>query len=420
MTGFIRYFPAILVIWATAFNAILAVVNAHVALSPNIVIAAEVGTVGLAQFLAIKYFREEMTVWYVLFVVILMLWLMRSLLTESLDVKYVRDVLIIPTFIVLGMVSQRENLTRTVVIIHIIVLAVMFYEAIDTDGYARLFEVQKYYINTRGYADDNFWNKDSDLFVSAVRPQDRLFLPFLNLHRLSSIFLEPVSLGNYAVVITAYFCSRFPSLSSWERWFLGVGNVCVIIGCDGRLAAISSLAIMAVSLAAAKLPRGTAVLYLPATILSAVLVTNLAGYRDGPDDLPGRIAHTVALLSQCDMGELLGMSDRLIWLAADSGVVYMMITQSLIGLTLIWILIVFGAREDTLEQVRYTNAICIYFSLAMMVSYSIFTIKTGALLWFVQGVLQRREHIPATPWLARIVMRDQDAEPDSRPQLEAR
>lgn len=170
MTGFIRYFPAILVIWATAFNAILAVVNAHVALSPNIVIAAEVGTVGLAQFLAIKYFREEMTVWYVLFVVILMLWLMRSLLTESLDVKYVRDVLIIPTFIVLGMVSQRENLTRTVVIIHIIVLAVMFYEAIDTDGYARLFEVQKYYINTRGYADDNFWNKD---LICSLAPSGR-------------------------------------------------------------------------------------------------------------------------------------------------------------------------------------------------------------------------------------------------------
>lgn len=390
MPWLIRYLPSVLVVWATVFNGILAIVNAHIALSPTVVIAAEVGTVGLAHFLALKYFQEEMKLWYVMLFVILILYISRSLLTSNPDVRYVRDVLIIPTFIILGMLARREDLTKTVCLIHVIVLVVLFYEAIDTEGYARLFEIQNYYINTRGYDDNNFWNKESDLFVSAVRPQDRLFLPFLNLHRLSSIFLEPVSLGNYAVVITAYLCSRFPSLGNRERWFLGLGNVCVIIGCDGRLAAISSLVIVVVSFAAPKLPRGAAILHLPSVTLTAILVTNFAGLRDGPDDLAGRIAHTVALLERCDMGEILGISDRFLWLAVDSGVVYMMLTQSLIGLIIIWILIVFAAREDNLDQVRYTHAICIYLSLAMMVSFSVFTIKTGGLLWFVQGALQRR------------------------------
>lgn len=409
MPSLVNHLPSILVVWATVFNCVLAIVNAHVfALSPATVIAAEVGTVGLAHFLALRQFREEMRIWYVLLAIILILYLGRSLLTDDPQVRYVRDVLIIPTFIVLGMTSLRENLTKVVCIIHLIVLAVMFYEAINTDGYSRLFEIQRYYINTRGYDTDNFWNGDSDLFVSAVRPQDRIFLPFLNLHRLSSIFLEPVSLGNYCVIITAYMCSRFPSLSVKERWFLGLGNVAILVGCDGRLAGLSSLVIILVSLAAARLPRGSAVLYLPVATLSAIIATNLAGFRDGPDDLPGRIAHTVALLSRCDIGEFLGLSDRFLWLAVDSGVVYLILTQSLIGLSLIWIIIVFGAREDNLEQIRYTHAICIYLSLALMVSFSVFTIKTAGLLWFVQGALQRRESRHSTiPWLASMIREHQ-------------
>jgi putative polymerase len=398
--------PSILVIWATVFNAVLAVVNAHVtALSPIVVIAAEVGTVGMAHFLALKQFREEMKPWYVLLTIIFVLFLVRSILTSAPEIRYVRDVLIIPTFVLLGMTSLRENLTKTVCVIHGVVLAVMFYEAIDTDGFSRLFEIQNYYINTRGYDDANFWNKESDLFVSAVRPQDRIFLPFLDLHRLSSIFLEPVSLGNYCVVITAFVCSLYPSLSLKERLFLGIGNVAVLIGCDGRLAAISSLIIIFASMAANKFPRGSAVLYLPGVTLVAILVTNLAGFRDGPDDLAGRVAHTVALLEGLDIAEYGGISERFLWPAVDSGVVYMILTQSLIGLSLIWIMIVFGSREDRLEQIRYTHALCIYLSFAMMISFSIFTIKTAGLLWFVQGALQRRERVsPSIPWLARAVM----------------
>ena len=226
MPGLLKILPSALVVWATVFNAILAVVNARLfSLSPAIVIAAEVGTVALAHGLALWQFREEMKVWYALLAIILIWFLARSLITSDLQIRYVRDVLIIPTFIVLGMVSHRDYLTKTVCVIHVIVLVFLLYEAIDTDGYARLFEIQKYYINTRGYDDANFWNKESELFVSAIRPQDRIFLPSLGLHRLSSIFLEPVSLGNYCVVISAYMSARFPSLSTKERWFLGLGNV---------------------------------------------------------------------------------------------------------------------------------------------------------------------------------------------------
>jgi putative polymerase len=72
----------------------------------------------------------------------------------------------------------------------------------------------------------------------------------------------------------------------------------------------------------------------------------------------------------------------------DAGVAYLITTQSLPGLLLLWAYIGWGTREDTPEQVRFTHALSLYLALSMMVSYSFLSIKTAALLWFIQGTLQ--------------------------------
>lgn len=386
------WLPAALVIWATMFNAVLAIVNAHVhGLSPAAVIASETVTALASVALAALSYRKEMKVWWLLAALMLLMFSIESLARGDLQAKYIRDVLIIPTYILLGLSLPRRHLNLTVCVIHAIVIAVGLYEALDTEGFAKLFDVQSYYINTRGYDDDNFWNKQSDLFVSAVRPGDRVFLPSLDLHRLSSIFLEPVSLGNYCSIITAFICARYRDLSFAMRWFLIIGNVLVLIGSDGRLAGLSSLLIVAVCLIAPYTPRGTGILYLPLTLGAAFLTTNLLELRAGPDDLSGRIAHTVELLRQYDLTDFFALSDRFIWVAVDSGIAYLIMTQTLVGFALIWGFVVFAAAETRSDQVRFTHALIIYLSLAMMVSFSILTIKTAALLWFMQGCFQRVE-----------------------------
>ena len=386
------WLPAALVVWATMFNAVLAIVNAHVLkLTPASVIAAETLITLACYLVALLRYRPEARTWWALFVLILLAFSLESLARGDLQVKYVRDVLIIPTFILLGLTSPRRNLDRTVCIVHLIVILVGLYEALDTEGYAKLFDVPGYYINTRGYEDDNFWNKQSDLFVSAVRPGERVFLPFLDLHRLSSIFLEPVSLGNYNSIITAFICARWTSLSRAMAGFLVVGNVLILIGCDGRLAGMSSVLIVLSAFIAAYMPRGTASLYLPLTLACAFVATDLLGLNAGPDDLSGRIAHTVYLLREYEVVDLFALSDRFIWQAVDSGVAYLIMTQTILGFAVIWLIVTVGPRQDRPEQARYTHALSIYLSLAMMVSFSILTIKTAALLWFVQGCLQRKE-----------------------------
>jgi putative polymerase len=386
--------PALLVISALGFNAALAIINAHVTgLTSGSVIICEFAIVVGAQLLALSHYRQEMDAWYVLAGLLTVFALLRSVATQALEPKLLRDVLLIPTFTVLGMVSDRRRLNQLVLAIHAIVIAFLLLEMSSPAFYSDLLKIQSYYVQTRGFQTGDFWNTNSVLFISATRPEQRFF-PFFDLHRMSSIFLEPVSLGNYCVTIAAFLCARWHTLGTASKWFLIAGNVVAIVGCDGRFAAVACGAIAVLALVAARLPRRSTVLYLPVItgmVLAAVL---LGGLQVGADDFSGRIAFTADLLSRFDVQDFLGISDRYMKLAVDSGLAYFIVTQSIIGLCAVWLFVVYASAEARMEQVRYNHALCLYVSLLLMVSYALFTIKTAALLWFIHGCLQKKRIEP--------------------------
>ena len=395
----LRLVPALVVVAAVVFNAALAAINAHVTpLSQASVIGVEVALVLAAHIVATANYRPQMLTWYALIILLLLFAIWRSLALEQIEARYLRDVLLIPTFIVLGMTFDRRYLVRTVVVVHAIVLVVLVVEAVDSSVYSELFRVQDYYISTRGYDIANFWNKQSDLYVSATRPDTRLFA-FIEMHRLSSIFLEPVSLGNYCIIIVAFICSQFSRLDFPTFLFLSLGTLIALIGCDGRLAAVASGLIVASALIARHLPRYSAALYMPAALATGALLVHFAGFEAGSDDFPGRVAHSMGLLSTFGVSELLGIANdsELLSRAVDSGVSYLIITQSAPALAILWMFIVFGSAERTRDQVRFTHATGIYFALTAMVSFAFLTIKTASLLWFIYGTLQatRKQSDPA-------------------------
>lgn len=380
---------AALVFCALTFNAVLALVNAHVApLTPAIVIGSEILIIGSAHLLALLNFREEMKPWYGLIVVLALIALFRALATGNPDVKSFRDVLIIPTFVLLGMTLQVRSVLRVAVLIQAITLAFLLLEALNTDVFSALFEIKSYYINTRGLSEEAFWNTESSLFVSATRPDERFFFPALNLHRASSIFLEPVSLGNYCVVITCLLCAFWRRLSPAGRLFLVLANLALIVGCDGRLAFLSSVLVIVVTVASPYLPPYTEGLYIPAGLTLGFLATVFAGWRTGTDDIPGRVALTVDLLQRFSVADFLGLSTEFLSQAVDSGLVYLIATQTLLGVVAIWALVVFASRRSTRAQIRYTHGVCLFMASNFLVSFSFLSIKTAALLWAVHGALQ--------------------------------
>jgi putative polymerase len=386
----LRVMPMALLMAAVLFNAVLAIVNAQVVpLTRMTVIGAETLIVCAVLAVVLANYRESMLPWFGLIGILLLFAFVRSLALEKVEFKDLRDVLLIPLFVLLGLTFDRSRLARTVVIVHAIVLAGLLLEALHTPAYTALFAVQDYYINTRGYHLADFWNKQSELFVSATRPDNRLFA-FVDIHRLSSIFLEPVSLGNYCIIVMIFVAACYHQLGVATRIFLIGGTIVALIGCDGRLAAAASALIIVAAFLAPQAPRHSAALYLPAALAATFVLTGLGGFLAGSDDLPGRIAHTVELLLRFDAAEFLGLSDDQTSLsqAVDSGIAYLVMTQSAPVVAILWLFITFGSAERTREQMRFTHGTAIYLSLTMMVSFALLTIKTAALLWFIYGSLQ--------------------------------
>ncbi|MCC7251282.1 polysaccharide biosynthesis protein GumE [Hyphomicrobium sp.] len=380
--------PALVLIGSVGFNAGLAFFNAHIAPVPTaLVIVTEAALVSTAMGLALLAWRPQMAPSLALMAALALFAVFRGLLMAAPDPKLLRDVILIPTFMMLGMASDDRQLARTVIALHTIVFAVFLLEALAPQAYSDLLRIQDYYIKTRGNKLDEFYNTNSELFISATRPNERFF-SFVDAPRMSSIFLEPVSLGNYCSIVTVFVCSCFRRLGTAGVAYLTLTTAAMLVGCDGRLATATCALIIVACIIATWLPPRSAVLYLPATLAFVFALVIGADLKPGSDDFPGRLAHTVKLLMSYDVPEILGLSNEFIFKAMDSGVAYLITTQSLPGLLLIWAYIGWGAREDTAEQVRFTHGLSLYLALSMMVSYSFLTIKTGALLWFIQGTLQ--------------------------------
>jgi putative polymerase len=383
-----RLMPALVLIGCVVFNAGLAVVNGHImALPPALVIAAEGMLVSAALGLAMLGWKPQMAPSLALIALLVLFATFRGLLMAQPEPKFLRDVLLIPTFIMLGMSFDERGLTRTILLLHTIVFLVFLLEAVAPRAYSDLLHIQDYYVNTRGNKLDEFYNTNSELFISATRPDERFF-SFVDAPRLSSIFLEPVSLGNYCSIITAFICACFRRLGWPAVAYLGLTTLAMLVGCDGRLATATCVLIVVVAAVAPWLPPRSHVLYLPLTLAFVFALVIGADLRPGTDDFAGRLAHTVELLRNYDVAEMLGLSNEYLMKSMDSGVAYLIMTQSVLGLLLLWAYVAWGAREDTAEQVRFTHTLSLYLALSMMVSYSFLTIKTGAVLWFIQGTLQ--------------------------------
>lgn len=385
--------PYLLIGGTLAFNPVLAFVNGNVtSLTSGFVIAAEVLLVGAAAVLAATNFRPAMRMPTALIAWLFLFMVLRSAVVDpATSVKYFRDLLIAPVFLMLGMCTDRRYLGRYFFLLHTAVVAIALVEAFHVDLYTQLFHVKDYFIATRGLTEADFWNTDSDLFVSAARPDARflgIFDGLMDAHRVSSLFLEPVSLGGYCVIVTGYLFARWRSLNLASRGYLIATNTFLMVACDGRLAIVSFAVIAVISAFRRLFPPFTPVLYLPGVLALAFAFVAATQHSGGGDDFPGRVAWTVDLLNGYDLPAFLGMSEEFMSKAVDSGVGYIVTTQSIFGMVLFWCLCGFSSRYETREQVVYAHALCLYVAFNALVSYGFLSIKTAALLWLIKGVFE--------------------------------
>jgi putative polymerase len=388
--------PELIVIWAVSFNAILAVVNGHAfALERTHVVLAEVATYGAATTLIFFNADRRMMPWLLLALAIIALALLLGLGNGNFNAKYPRDVLVIPVFVMLGMTCHRGSLVRLLIVVQTVVFLVAILEAASPALYSELFRVLDYYINTRDFSQNQFWNTESTLFVSATRPGARFF-SFINLHRLSSLFLEPVSLGNYCVVAAAMILTFWRDLAMWLRSYLVASTIMLLIGCDGRLAAISILIILAAAIVTKRISSRWSVFYLPLTLVASALFVVAATPEVGADNFGGRLAGSLMVLSQIDVLGFLGLDASSSAYAADSGISYFVLTQSVVGVVMIWVCICLLPDGNDYRSRAFVHSIALFIPLNLMISYSFFSIKVAAMMWFCYGFIYGNKGSEAT------------------------
>jgi putative polymerase len=312
--------------------------------------------------------------------------LLRFLQTWSLDPKLLRDALIPFAFLALG-ARYRGRLHVLVMWLALAVALVAAVEMAFPDLYGDLVDPRSYFVNTRGASEADFWNEGSKLYVSATRPGERNWLGGFDLPRASSIFVEPVTMGNFII----FFCAV--AITWWRSLrFAGVAIALVLVlfllvASDGRLASATCLAMLLLAPLLRRTDQTLAGLLFLAVLLAGWLAVWILGVNSYEDTLPGRVFVSVAAIDDMKPEEWLGLDLAAPYRYSDSGIAYFISGQSL-GLVLAFLIgYAFLLRMPTSNGQLFKNLFVFAFALSLLVSNAYFSIKTASLWWFACGHL---------------------------------
>lgn len=308
-----------------------------------------------------------------------------------MDLQVARNLLIPPVFVVLGMSSSNKSCFRVFVPLHILIVVVALVEAFFTAYYTNYFDVLKYYINTRGNSVEDFYNTESNLFISATRPGERFLISYLDLPRISSVFLEPVSLGNYLVVFAVFLLANYHLMRPELRCMLAGSLVLMLVGADSRFATVAIIGVSSIVFFWRVLPFRKAWVVLPVIIIIIYIMDVSLNLRPGTDDFQGRIANSIEVVSSISLSQLFGSSDSGASLVGvyDSGISYIIVTEGLPMLAVWWTIIFSLNYKFNRSNSIMIYGMAIYLSLSMVVSYSIASIKVASIVWFLVGFSAR-------------------------------
>ena len=372
-------------LWASVLlNFVLCFIDTNIfAVDQSLVIAGEAAILATAVAVPFMGGGRHPGRWDLLLILLLLNWLILSLIRQYADPKLFRDVAIIPIFIVAGLACRGDKLHITIFRIHMLVLAFALWEAISLNSFISVFNVSGYFAHTRGLSPDEWWIENG-LYVSSIRPEARFIFPGLPVHRLSSVFLEPVSLGNYVVIATLWLVGFWHHLPRKIAITAAIATALLLVGSDSRLATVCCMILLLAAPFKRHLTAATALLVAPAVIAATFIAVSLLQLRPGLDDFPGRVAYGVYTLRSFGVEDFAGLSLDLIESTQDAGFAYVINSHSVMMAIILWI-VIFARRLVTPES-RYIHfAIALYLSLNLIVSWSLFSIKTAGLLWFLLG-----------------------------------
>jgi putative polymerase len=315
-----------------------------------------------------------------------------------LDVKAMRDLFIPAVFIWAGR-SWRgsiEDLDRAFRCVVIVVVGIGLTEAIFFETYTRFINTFTYYVGIGGIAEANAQVSGQTVTLNGLRPEGigRTLLPqVLGNHRVSSVFLEPVSFGNFAVVTMAWALSK--PAEQWKKmaWFGGAAVLMIVLA-DSRFALYT---VVLLGLLRLCVKRNGHYLALITPLIGIAMLLGIAMFVPGyGDNLHGRLTVSGSHLMHFNEAALFGMNSFAVDFG-DMGYAYVLSRFGLPLAALFWILI-FALPLPTEQARRFRTSTATYMALILCISgTSVFALKTAAVLWFLFGYLSLQKHEQSAP-----------------------
>jgi putative polymerase len=273
-----------------------------------------------------------------------------------------------------------------------IALADALFEWLDFATYVHYFDVARYYV-ARGTAtvEEHHYFQG---FFNSTRFDNRTLLPFLGNHRVSGIFLEAPSVGNFETIVFAWMLLR--PKRAWSFVLKTLAVLCVIVLADARFGLYFCLLVIAVR-ALCPLIRPTMLFVAPFIAMTAlVLYAGSEGQQAWSNDMLGRFYYAGQILAHINAAQVFGLQASDISTGAsfaadpvnDSAYTYVLVEVGLIGAAALWALFIYSPVADK-DAWRFKTVVALYYILVLTIAASAFTIKTAALLWFLNGTLNR-------------------------------
>ncbi|MDR3450299.1 MAG: hypothetical protein P4M15_11240 [Alphaproteobacteria bacterium] len=364
----------------------LCIVNANAfGVSNAIVAVCEAGLLGWATLRAAPSCRfHEMA----LALFMLTYFMAACAVRGDVDLDGPRNLAIILVCYALGrMQPDREAADKLVWLATGIVMVFAAAEYFLSDSYLHYVNIMRYYTARGLMSSGTTWVPDNT-FTSGFRPQGRNLLPFLGDRRISSVFLEPVSMGNYAIIVCLWALS-FDAKEKWRAAAHFIAALVLIVACDSRFASLLVFFLLFLRFVPVAARRGV-IFALPLVAVGGLLLFTHLGLGNPDDDnLTGRLMRSGLATLDLSFAQVMGVG-TLAGLA-DMGVAYTLEHFGLPLCILLWILFARPVLKDARAR-RFRLMLAVYaLSILFISGTSFYSSKTAAILWFLYGVLLGRD-----------------------------
>ena len=348
-------------------------------------------TVGFTEFLIylaclVVLIRPVRIEFFIVATLVIAYLLLLTLFRGEIELKGFRDVMIPLLFYWVGrQVGSMDYADKILKRLIWVVLAFGLLELFFLDWYSWLFNIFSYYFSQGINTLPTNFVSDSLLNVNGIRPAGigRTILPdLLGSHRVSSVFLEPVSLGNFAVIVAAWGLAK--SRDEWRTALFFVAAAIVMITLSDSRYGIGALSLMLLIRGLPLQPLKFAVSVLPLVCLAALVLIGLFYQGDYADNIWGRLYVSGQALLAFNLPMLLGVEGANIFFY-DMGYPYILTRLGLLLVVLLWFAIWMAKMQDKRGE-RFRIYIALYITLILSVSgTSFFALKTAGILWFLVG-----------------------------------